>query len=80
MGLQNICFNAVGVALLIAQGCQAIVQVTLGLWMVCVEQRHRFVCVNVCKIPGVTYDLWETTPSVLRFLSVIRHLFMCELP
>ena len=28
--LQNICFNAVGVALLIAQGCQTIVQATLG--------------------------------------------------
>ena len=28
--LQNECFNAVGVALLIAQGCQTIVQATLG--------------------------------------------------
>ena len=35
------CFNAVGVALLIAQGCQTIVQATLGLRMVCVEQRRR---------------------------------------
>ena len=30
MVLQKICFNAVGVALLIAQGCQTIVQATLG--------------------------------------------------
>ena len=30
MVLQNACFNAVGVALLIAQGCQTIVQATLG--------------------------------------------------
>ena len=30
MALQNMCFNAVGVALLIAQGCQTIVQATLG--------------------------------------------------
>ena len=30
MVLQNICFNAVGVAFLIAQGCQTIVQATLG--------------------------------------------------
>ena len=30
MVLQNTCFNAVGVALLIAQGCQTIVQATLG--------------------------------------------------
>ena len=30
MVLQNVCFNAVGVALLIAQGCQTIVQATLG--------------------------------------------------
>ena len=34
-------FNAVGVALLIAQGCQTIVQATLGWSMVCVDQRHR---------------------------------------
>ena len=27
---ENACFNAVGVALLIAQGCQTIVQATLG--------------------------------------------------
>ena len=27
---ENACFNAVGVALLIAQGCQMIVQATLG--------------------------------------------------
>ena len=30
MVLQNTCFNAVGVAFLIAQGCQTIVQATLG--------------------------------------------------
>ena len=30
MVLQNACFNAVGVVLLIAQGCQTIVQATLG--------------------------------------------------
>ena len=30
MVLQNACFNAVGVAFLIAQGCQTIVQATLG--------------------------------------------------
>jgi len=30
MVLQNTCFNAIGVALLIAQGCQTIVQATLG--------------------------------------------------
>jgi len=30
MVLQNTCFNAVGVTLLIAQGCQTIVQATLG--------------------------------------------------
>ena len=30
MVLQNACFNAVGVALLIVQGCQTIVQATLG--------------------------------------------------
>ena len=41
MVLRKLCFNAVGVALLIAQGCQAIVQATLGLRMVGVEQRHR---------------------------------------
>ena len=28
--LQNECFNAIGVAFLIAQGCQTIVQATLG--------------------------------------------------
>ena len=39
--LQNTRFNAVGVAFLIAQGCQTIVQATLGLCMVCGEQRHR---------------------------------------
>ena len=39
--LQNARFNAVGVALLIAQGCQTIVQATLGLCILCVEQRHR---------------------------------------
>ena len=27
---ENACFNAIGVALLIAQGCQTIVQATLG--------------------------------------------------
>ena len=41
MVLQNTRFNAVGVALLIAQGCQTIVQATLGLRMLCVEQRRR---------------------------------------
>jgi len=30
MMLQNTCFNAVSVVLLIAQGCQTIVQATLG--------------------------------------------------
>ena len=30
MVLRKLCFNAVGVALLIAQGCQTIVQATLG--------------------------------------------------
>ncbi len=39
--LRNKRFNAVGVALLIAQGCQTIVQATLGLRMVCGEQRRR---------------------------------------
>ena len=34
-------FNAVGVAFLIAQGCQTIVQATLGWRMLCVEQRRR---------------------------------------
>ena len=34
-------FNAIGIALLIAQGCQTIVQATLGELMVCVEQRHK---------------------------------------
>ena len=38
---ENACFNAVGVALLIAQGCQTIVQATLGWRMLCVEQHHR---------------------------------------
>ena len=38
---ENTCFNAVGVALLIAQGCQTIVQATLCERMVCVEQRRR---------------------------------------
>ena len=33
MILQNTCFNAVGVALLIAQGCQMIVQATwVNVW------------------------------------------------
>ena len=41
MILQNTCFNAVGVAFLIAQGCQTMVQATLGLRVVCVEQRRR---------------------------------------
>ena len=41
MVLRKICFNAVGVAFLIAQGCQTIVQATLGWRMLCVEQRHR---------------------------------------
>ena len=39
--LYNKRINAVGVALLIAQGCQAIVQATLGERMVCGEQRRR---------------------------------------
>ncbi len=39
--LQNARINAVGVALLIAQGCQAIVQATLGERMVCGKQRRR---------------------------------------
>ncbi|WP_315448663.1 lipopolysaccharide modification acyltransferase [Segatella salivae] len=30
--------------------------------------------------PGLVYVVRGTTPSVLRFLSVIHHLFMCELP
>ena len=30
MGLRKLCFNAVGVAPLIAQGCQTTVQATLG--------------------------------------------------
>ncbi len=30
MVLQNTCFNAIGVAFLIAQGCQTMVQATLG--------------------------------------------------
>ena len=33
--------NAVGVAFLIAQGCQTTVQATLGYRMICVEQRRR---------------------------------------
>ena len=41
MVLQNVHFNAIGVAFLIAQGCQTIVQATLGLRMVCEKQRHR---------------------------------------
>ena len=41
MVLQKICFNAVGVALLIAQGWQAIAQATLGWHMLCMEQRRR---------------------------------------
>ena len=39
--LQNARINTIGVALLIAQGCQTIVQATLGWGIVCVEQRHR---------------------------------------
>ena len=39
--LLNKRFNAVGVAFLIAQGCQTIVQATLGESMLCGEQRHR---------------------------------------
>ena len=38
---KNARFNAVGVALLIAQGCQTIVQATLGSCMLCGEQRRR---------------------------------------
>ena len=41
MVLRKIRFNAVGVAPLIAQGCQTIVQATLGSGMLCVGQRHR---------------------------------------
>ena len=41
MALQNTYFNAIGVVLLIAQGCQTIVQATLGLRMVGGEQRRR---------------------------------------
>ncbi|WP_219428249.1 hypothetical protein [Segatella salivae] len=41
MVLRKLCFNAVGVVLLIAQGCQTIVQATLGLRMVGGEQRRR---------------------------------------
>ena len=33
--------NAVSVVLLVAQGCQAIVQATLGYHMLCGEQRRR---------------------------------------
>ena len=41
MVLQNTCFNAVGVVLLIAQGCQTIVQATLGLRRLYGEQRCK---------------------------------------
>jgi len=39
--LQNTRFNAVGVVFLVAQGCQTIVQATLGWHMLCIEQRRR---------------------------------------
>ena len=39
--LRNKRSNAVGAAGAIAQGCQTIVQATLGQHMVCVEQRRR---------------------------------------
>ena len=39
--LYNKRINAVGVVLLIAQGCQTIVQATLGERMLCGEQRRR---------------------------------------
>ena len=38
---KNARFNAVGVVLLIAQGCQTIVQATLGWHMLCRKQRRR---------------------------------------
>ena len=77
---KNECFNAVGVAFLIAQGCQTIVQATLGWGMVCVEQRHRcwafsaqFTINYGIKKRQSWYKKNVSTPSVLRFLSVIRH-------
>ena len=39
--LWNECFNAIGVAFLITQGCQTIVWATLGEHVVCREQRRR---------------------------------------
>ena len=50
-------FNAVGVAFLIAQGCQAIAQATLGWHMVCGEQRRR--CCAFSTLP--TMDLLAIT-------------------
>ena len=41
MVLRKIRFNAEGVVPLIAQGCQTIVQATLGKRMVCGKQRRR---------------------------------------
>ena len=77
---KNARFNAVGVALLITQGCQAIVQATLGWGMVCVEQRRRcwafsaqFTINFGIKKRQSWYKKNVSTPSVLRFLSVIRH-------
>ena len=52
-------FNAVGVVRLIAQGWR---QSTLG-----------YVCSEEVNAVGVVLFLCGTTPSVLRFLSVIRH-------
>ena len=55
MVLQNTCFNAVGVALLIAQGCQTIVLATLGLRVVCVDQRHR--CCAFSALSAIYFDV-----------------------
>ena len=72
--------NAVGVALLIAQGCQTVVQATLGWGIVCVEQRHRCCAFDSPGLPngsagypGLRYSVRGTTPSVLRFFGLIRH-------
>ena len=58
--LQNARFNAVGVALLIAQGCQTIVQATLGSCMLCVEQRRR--CCAFSALSAIKYFI-ITMPS-----------------
>ena len=58
-------FNAVGVVRLIAQGWR---QPTLG-----------YACSEEVNAVGVVRFLRGTTPSVLRFLSVIRHKgFHCK--